>query len=67
MANYEIWKIRSGKGGTDAAVGWMAMMPVLSMAGIKPVDEGAPCWYIEGPGIKMMYDCGQANPNVSNA
>ncbi len=70
MANYEIWKIRNGTGGTDAAVGWMAMMPTLPMAGVKHSEEGqgdiGSSWYIEGNGIKMLFDCGQASGNVTN-
>ncbi len=71
MANYEIWKLSFGWGGTDGNVDWHAMMPINPLAGTRLPSRGGvgndPCWYIEGDGIKMMMDCGGASPNVRNA
>ncbi len=63
MPNYEIWKIRQGVIYNRAAINWMGMMPVLPLDD-TPVMASACCWYIEGPGIRMMYDAGQASASI---
>ncbi|MBI2957873.1 MAG: MBL fold metallo-hydrolase [Chloroflexi bacterium] len=66
MPNYEIWKIRSGSGNTDAAVPWMCYMPVIPMTGLRPKEDSVYCHFIEGNGLKVMYDCGRAGSAVVN-
>ncbi len=66
MPNYEIWKLRSGSGNTDAAVPWMCYMPVIPMTGVRPEQDSVYSHYIEGNGLKVLYDCGRAGAEVVN-